>query len=503
MKNKVIIYITLLLFPTFIFSQETLIPYRVGKFWGLSDTNGKLILNAIYDSIKSIDYKIKFITYKNGKQGVIHNGVEILKPMQIGRLGGIQEQDNRFYIEQSSVDGNSTLGSSRQIIYNLKGEKIIDKPVRELKLIPFELKKNDVLYFTYGVNNDSELFIYDDNSQRIKKKLLTNKKGYLVFDYSNEKKEIKIYNFSEEGNQIYILKYNNAINQYEILKSNEKLKHLDFDYDDGTIKYSSYDEIKNNFAIKTIELVIDNNNIKQISKYKRDKESNIKIDTIQFKLYCDDFIIRKYTSKSGKELYEHGHFPLNKSELEKIDTVYFYRNYLTYTKNNKIGLLCENKLIEPQFTSVTYLNLGYIKPSFLVSKLNDQKEVKYGIVGANGKFIIPVKYDEIKINENGGYTQLLILKDHDKYGFALFDGTIIIEPQYDSIIPHRDYYSLNIMNNGKFGYFDINNVFSEPIFPQKIDFVINFNGTKVFKLIDENNKIIGFANFDGTLYFKD
>lgn len=502
MNKTLLLAISMLTFAT-VFSQETYIPYRSGKLWGLSDLKGNVLLEPVYDSIETISNNNMFASFKNGKQGAVYENKVILEPS----VERVREQDKRFFVVSWSSDGQPTMGSSRNLYYNYKGEKILKEPVRELTPVPYEFKKGEIIYYSWGADNNSEVFVYDENTQKITQFLSKGKPGMWGSGIDQENNELFLYNYSGNEEAKYLVKYSTKTKKYELIQLNDKEFPSSQEISEVNMPRRHY-ESKNNFVTRTFEFVSNkkNNTYQHLRKEQQyeDGKSYISIDTVDVTLELAAVKINKYIHFNGYESYQHDTTPHNESDKEELDSVFYYRNYLTYTKAGKIGLWAENELIEAQFKSLQYMNPGNIlKPYFLVSIIDADKKEKFGIIRSDGKYIIPVRYDEIIFNKTGGYGKLYILKNNGRYGFAHYDGTIIKEPQYDSILPNRLFYSLNIIQNGTYGFYNVDEKFCEPILPYKIDFIHHFNGKEVLKLVDDKNHFVGYADFDGTLYFKD
>ena len=491
-------FVTVFLLSGYGFSQKTLIPYKAGKYWGLCNESATIVVAPVYDVIETLDYGLAFRTVKNDKQGAIYNGKEIIKPA----CEHVLMQDNRFFINSYSIDGMPTLESSRQVVYNLKGEKIITKPVREITLVPQELAKNEAVYVTFGVNNNSQVFVYDTKNEKIKQVLLSNKPGMFQCSVSKEKKAIYMNNYDEVKNVSVVISYDKKLSKYTITPQKKMVQPQvqvkeadDFNFD-LTI-------VKNNFVTKTTGFVKKNDKVMMRTRYQRYHEAKFKADSVLPALDYDEAFINKFTQGNGTALYEYTTSPNNESDKEHVDTIFAYSNYVTIKKNGLLGFMCEDKIVEPQFTGITdFRAASELKPYFLVSKLNAGAALKWGIIRADGQYILPIVYDEITYNNKGGYGQFFILKNDNKYGIALNDGTIVKHPQFDLITPNELFYSLNIMNGSRYGYYDINGNFCEPILPYKVKFVDTFNNKKFLRLVNDKEVVMGYANFEGTVYFK-
>lgn len=95
--------------------------------------------------------------------------------------------------------------------------------------------------------------------------------------------------------------------------------------------------------------------------------------------------------------------PFKYVDIDIIDD----KSFIVLDKNNKMYII-DNK--ENKVSNVyDYINITDFKDIFLVSKTSNSKTL-YGIINSNGKEIVPVKYEDIKISNN-----YFILKQNNEY----------------------------------------------------------------------------------------
>lgn len=199
------------------------------------------------------------------------------------------------------------------------------------------------------------------------------------------------------------------------------------------------------------------------------------------------------------------------------------KGYFITRLNSKFGLVNvkSGKIIEPQYNSLTFMD-NYIritnitggkeKYGFLlfngqaVEPVYDwihyfgsiagvigmvETKGKYGLVGADGKFVLEPKYDEIReFNDGVSHVKL-----GDKYGYLDSDGSFLTGIEYEEITSFRKGLSL-VRKNGKWGILKIDGTYkADPIYDRvsvwddRIEVILN--GEK--KLLNSD----GSSKFDG------
>ncbi len=499
MKLKVVV---LLLFTTALCAQKTLIPYRNGALWGLCDKKLNMVLPPTFDSVKSMDYLQLFRLYKNRNEGVAYQGKVVIAPSATHTY---YDLESTFIVEQDKKDSQSGYTA----IYNLNGEKLITIPVYTINITPTIKPTDPIVVVVAGKNKNSGVFIYDKSKQKIVQWLYKDKNAYFSCKFKPSDKAIHIYFHDEKTDKscYYKANYNNKLKKYDVapdkqaqiedMSSNQEVVEQRED------KYNFY-EVKNNYAERIYAFATKKGKTRLLRTDRRNHESTFKHDSIFFDIPEADLKINKFIQGNGYELSQYDTSPNNETDKEKVDTIFTYHNYVTYKKNNKLGLILGTKVWEAKYDSIRYFRAeSELKPYFLVAIKNEQGIAKWGVIAAENQTILPCVYDEIKVNYNGGYGTLWAIKQNGRYGIANNRGTILKAPQYDNVYPRELFYAMHIVQNNKYGWYSHDNVFHEPVYPYKIYFEETFNKERFVKLIDEKGKLKGFANFDGTLYFKD
>lgn len=238
-----------------------------------------------------------------------------------------------------------------------------------------------------------------------------------------------------------------------------------------------------------------------------DKKGNIIIEPKYDQIYVpnkqkDVFICfsdDKYSilDKNNRELF---------NEFEEIsvamiseDLLEMEKDVLIYKSGNNYGLidLEGNKLTEPIYTSIESLSN---KPGNLLV----EKDGNYGVLGVDGKEILPIKYSRITgdgyCSEEDGYSKTgYILSEKTKtgvlFGYANYKGKVLVEPKYEAISRLFEYEDediyLTVMENGKKGV--LKN--KKQIIKNKFQNINYYDTSNIF-IVNKNGKY-GFYNQEG------
>ncbi|MCS3529573.1 WG repeat-containing protein [Chryseobacterium sp. JUb7] len=229
-------------------------------------------------------------------------------------------------------------------------------------------------------------------------------------------------------------------------------------------------------------------------------------------------------------------FKGNRPERKTTDSIYTYSNYITYTtKNKKAILITEDKATE--FDSIKMLNpsrdSGYQGILYLLGQKDKKNgKMKFSFMNGNQHQFSATEFDELIVNDvfgNYDFSYWTIKKD-GKYGVINPQGEIILQPVYDEIINKKVEYGygnyLRLKKDGKYGFLTPTRVkptaginFIEPVYEYRIRNVYmqypywqsvfsstsgrnGKNGTLIIALEDEKGNLLGYANKNGQLYFK-
>lgn len=205
-------------------------------------------------------------------------------------------------------------------------------------------------------------------------------------------------------------------------------------------------------------------------------------------------------------------------------------NFIQYKNNNTTTLIFGNnykKQLAFDEVDKTHVRLGVnndysYEIIFKVGKKDKNNQIKYGFYSNVNQQIVDFIYDDLELttfytkNKNRVY----LAKKDTKFGFIKADGTILIPINKEKVekVKNESSYSFSyqFLENNKYGIIFAQNyelVKTEAIFDYPIKEILqnyqkqnkrteNYNPITLIELIDKNGKSIGFANTNGTLYFK-
>jgi hypothetical protein len=171
--------------------------------------------------------------------------------------------------------------------------------------------------------------------------------------------------------------------------------------------------------------------------------------------------------------------------------------------------------INNEWILIDSLGQVYTKDRYKNTKLLDngyaqvEKDGKYGVIDENGKYVVPIMYNEMKFIVNKDNRYFIGVKRNEKYGIInlknevlypfIFETCVELSP-YVSIPQNREngfYAFLSITNRQTIEYYYLN------FDPRKDELKIQANPTKGFKMVNTNcssnssGKCVGVVNWDG------
>lgn len=502
MPNKKILIIILCLISVHTFGQDILIPYRSGKLWGLADTLGKIRVQPSYDEIDAEKYlngprRLEgfqyFVTVKGNKYGVLR-GTELIMPPKYHTL----RIDSVFIKENNQVKDNPTYGGSRTILYNLKGKQLFPDTIMNVVLVKMTNKTGHSLYIVEAKGNYG-IFWYDRKKGEIKQWIAKNR--YFI-GQTPDLDRTKVTELPERNSpgQTYELVYDAVAEKYE-MKTSAKTFKVDANRENSALYPGSQYQVKNNYVIKNIKFERRGTNIYQLTTIRRQRDRNEKTDTAIVKLKSGNIALNNY--KIGDYTSWHNTKPPhNPEELEKIDTVFEYVNYVRYVVNGKTGVVVDDVVVPAKYVDVIYFN-SYSTgvPYFMVSQLDKSGKKKWGVIDAAGKIVQPVLNEQII--RTSGIGGAWIVKRDGLYGIANHQGKLLSPVIYQAVVPDQTFAAFSTQKNGKYGHIDAwrPQESVNPIFPFRVKRVISFGGHQVFELIDANRSVVGYGDRKGQIYF--
>lgn len=524
---KKIFAILLFLTASMVFSQEMLVPFRIGDKFGLSDINGKMKLDAVYDDIDA--EKDNMFSFKKGaSSGVISGGKEILSLPDHYKYDAIKD---KFII--TSIKRNDPASHRKfelKELYSFKGQKLIVESLSYLKVVESfggtaEDKNNIFIFRGLSPDKAETLYVYDSSKQKVTDKLFANSKRINVVDKDFTTKEVFVAVISQDGNQEkYVLdlkggKVKSSPANGRAFKgsarSNEKeiqvveIKpgdDMDLDVTVAMPSISNEDLVPTKIKYYNSSLTIENKSV-----------------VVTYKSYY-----------SGKELTaKKVNLPENSTDIKAERWIQTFTgqgkshnsyNYVTYSVDGKKGLFITDTIqIKPKYdvlTPVRFKHNGSTLFTIIVGNKDASGVVKYGIINDKEEILTPIIYDKIEYSLDEQYSagqsvktakDYLLVKRNNLYGIINCKNKEILQVKYSDITVKSNSYMMTyiLRKDGKYGIYKVEmermTEFADAFFPMPVAGIIeDFAGVKGTSMIilEKDDKFFCYARPDGFLYYK-
>ncbi len=534
-----------------IMAQENIFPYREGNLWGFCDENAKVIVAPKYDAIKKENNKgITFFEVTSGNNSGVYIGSKNVIPVEFQKLQ---------YVSTNLIIAVKKGADKKEIsyLYNTKGELLINQPLSYLKGIKANDKRYDTTFIIGFYIKDLEgkeslvnLDYYNDNKLTYVLKDVFS----IELDNKKSKEELAIAYVKQAATSAVETKYFKIEESRIILLDNKKDSQYIQENTGPKKKNNNYNEYDNNIAVPNMdsEMVIEEpkgylgsgsgsgdgpGSGKSIRKTPK--------GTSYYKYVLKDNQIEVEVSNNVTKNKKTVKFPVKADKIEVFktigvitedkpdsDSIQTYFNYIIYQKKNKFGLVYQfpfQKSVEYDFLQPMKSEKKYdsgFKNYYKVGVLDKKTKImKYGVIDANHAFILPAEYDDIKM----GYTitptfkeQVFLVKKNNLFGLVSEKKEIKLPIEFDSITFNSESPSFLKVKKGNqhsayISYYS-NSDYVLTLLPvyypypvREIKYTIS-SGKKGISLLeaieyialeDENGNFKGYANPNGTLYFKD
>lgn len=542
------ISVLLFFFGLTLMAQENIFPYREGNLWGLCDDNAKVLVTPKYDAIKKDRSKgTTFFEASLGNSSGVYIGSKNVIPVEFQKLQ---------YVSTNLIIAVKKVVDKKEInyLYNTKGELLINQPLSYLKGIKGNDKRYDTTFIIGFYIKDLEgkeslvnLDYYNDNKLSYVLKDVFS----IELDNKKSKEELAIAYVKQTATSAVETKYFKVEESRIILLDNKKDSQYIQENTGPKKKKEGYNNYEDNIAVPNIdsEMVVE-----EPRGYSGTGEGNNKISSLKripqspisyYKYALKDNQIEIEVSNNVKKNVKLVKFPVKTDKIEVFktkgvitdektiaDTLKTYFNYIIYQKKNKFGLAyqfpfqksVEYDFLEPMKSEKKYDSgsKNYFKVGVLDKKT---KTMKYGVIDVNHTFILPAEYDEIKM----GYTitpsfkeQVFLVKKNNLFGLVSEKKEIKLPIEFESITFNSESPSFLRVKKGNqhsayISYYS-NSDYVLTLLPmyypypvREIKYTIS-SGKKGISLLeaieyialeDENKNFKGYANPNGTLYFKD
>ena len=283
-------------------------------------------------------------------------------------------------------------------VMNQKGEVIIQPTYDEMIIIP--QKNTDIFVCTYNVDYGNETY---------KTKVLNASGDQILTEYEN----VEIIQNTDGSNTWY---------EKDVLKFTENGKYGLIDFKGREVLPAEYDNI---YVLDGIEksLIIEKDGKKGLLSSSTGEiiisPEYAEISSLTDN-YEDGYIVKKQENKNGiisldkKVILEPKY-----DEIKKVSK----NGYYAVVQTGKLAVIDKtgNIVLDSGFDSIEEIDTE----NFIIIK-----DSKYGIITKDGKEIVPVEYEDIKIAISGQY---YIAKKDGKYGIISNQNTVKIDFIYQNI----------------------------------------------------------------------
>ncbi|AZA93077.1 Uncharacterised protein [Chryseobacterium nakagawai] len=534
------------------YAQELYIPYRDGNLWGISNYAGGEIIAPKFDSLQfneQDDYDFNLLhTFKAGKKGMLLSGKEILLP----EFKNIFPTYKGFIIAEYDNDKKS------RVILDKDGTKITENPVISMWI--GERFGPNLIFHVLNENMKEDFFIWDPKEHKISQYVFKDYYSISVTENRDEY-ELEIRYRKNETDPLSEVKMTIRDNKLEPVTSknfNERIvknTNRNRDYfgssNQETIKqptavyevYRDYDEgVRSPSYSPPPPPPSSGKTVSNDPGYREVKKQPIYVG-VSYSIENDfPYVTYHYNHEKNEKVTKRLKLPKGAKDIKianmsgspqkkEGDTIYTYTNYITFTHKDKNQILISEKK-PTEFETIKVISPGYDSQySGQIFLLGNKKngKMKYKLINNLQQMIFPDEFDDIILNDpfyGNNYNNWTVIKD-GKYGVVIPQGKYILQPVYDEIVNKKVTYGsgsfLQIKKDGKYGFLkpvipngSIENNLVEPVFSYPIrNILMSYpyrssqytsagtpQGTMIITLQDEKGKLLGFANKQGQLYFK-
>ena len=391
--------------PKFLYGSDFYKGYAIVKnynnLYGIIDGKGNNEIsfgNIFSANLYSNKYVVSKFTNDGLKMGLLDSNLKEITRFKYDNLSYIK--DGIFMYTDNNNMG--LMNSDGKEIYSYKVDEVDD---RNISVEVSSIKNSDIpnTYAKIKINSSSTI--------------INIKTGKEVYKYTLD--DIRVldnnvfYIKNDEGNNKYLI-----INDDKVIYQTDLYKRVRVDDIDSYIAIG----IKDDASIDYINL---------LNKEKINQDGNIKYT------YSDGVVLQEmYNFQTGKNEYSVitpkkniGTF----SDIKLVDNEFVNGYAKIYTTNNKYNYINKkgNVLSNVEYDTAQDFN----ESGFSIVCKNDL----CGVIDSNGKEIIDLKYDKIKLLDDDFFNninkktseQLFIFKENDKYGIINSKNKVVIKPIYD------------------------------------------------------------------------
>ena len=533
-------------------AQEKIFPYREGKSWGLCDEKAKVLVTPKYDAIKNVSGKsYDFFEVVSGKNIGVYLGSK--------NIITVEFQDLR-YVSNNLVVAvkKDSLKKETYYLYNTSGDLLINEPLSFLKGIKGNDKRYDnsfIIGFYIKNLEGKESLVNIDYYNNNKLIYIIKDVFSIELDNKKSKEELAIAYVKQTATSNIQIQYFKVEGSNLILLDEKKDSKYILENTGAKKKKNEYNEYDNNVAVPNMdsEMVVEaepksysgtgsgsGNGPNRVNTPRKALKG-----TYYYKYALKENQIEVEVSNNVTKNKKTVKFPIKVDKIEvfrtkgtitydksNADTIQTYFNYIIYQKKNKFGLVYQfpfQKSIEYDFLEPVKSEKKYDSGSknyFKVGVIDKKTSImKYGVIDANHNVIFPFEYEDIKM----GYTltpivkeQVFLVKKNNLFGLVSENKEVKLPIDFDSIEFNPENQSFLRVKKGNqhsayISYYS-NSDYVLTLLPSYYPYIVKEiryaigSGKKGISLLeaidyvaleDEKGSFKGYANPNGTLYFKD
>lgn len=554
MSFKFNLFAVVLVVNIFVVSaQDIAIPYRDGEKWGMCNPEGKILIEPKYDKLEfkeyyDSDFQTVFPKLKN-KTGLIINGKIVFE----ANYSQIYFDDDNYVL----ISKENTTKTTE--IISKEGDAILKKPIIEI-ISSEHITTNLKLYHVLNKDFTESVFLLNKKTHVIEQWLYEDFHSLYILKKVGGRYNLVFNSKKSQTDALQTDVWNFEKTPYtktqKLLYETEE-KYLEQFYQKA--KYKTNNKERNGYGTGTGEAVIDSDYGEIHTAVERgnsdvvaemgETESNTKPKlyfTYILKKENENLVLetKQENTKEAKKTSTPIKLKQPVKNLEVLnyysykntkDSILNYRNIAYYKTKNKTAIIFPtniSKVIEFD-TIVKVFNQVRTKDAqdeitFIAGNKNNQtNRLKYSLYSNKKGLFFPLQFDEIsnfKLQINNGNV-VYKTKIGDKFGLLESNGNILLKTEYEDF-KHPGYNQNSkhvtklflLQKNNKFGLIYHNDAtykdeIIEAVFDYQIDDVlVNYpnkgrhttNNSKLtlVTLKNDDNEIIGYANANGTLYFK-
>lgn len=332
---------------------DGLAQFNDGIYYGLLNEKGEEILDANYTSIEVINKNLIIVSDGNSFYFINYNGNRLFN-VEFEMITSFDNQDEIFLVSNNN----------KYALFDNTGKLLTDFIYDNIYELSNSNNTNYVFCATYG--EYTHIYIYNKDNKTFEKLDIFDNYNVTSFEYYN------IYLTNQEG-------------QYSL-------------YD---IKSKEIKTLNNSYVylgpfVNSVALAVNSENVVGYI----DENEEIVIDYQYDNSNTSDFTSFGYAVVGKDGLV--GVINTNNDNILKFDylSINIINNdrFLVSDKNNKMYIIDKNanKITKDDYDTITFTDFNEV---FVVSKEINNK-TKYGVINSNGKEIIPVEYEDIKISDS-------------------------------------------------------------------------------------------------------